>query len=74
MRLEYAANRGDQPMLEESTDPQPQHDAFARFLAACAKAGTSERTIEAWLRGWNDHASAWANVHSTEHWIERSRP
>jgi len=61
-------------MLEESTDPQPQHDAFARFLAACAKAGTSERTIEGWLRGWNDHSSAWTNVRNIEHWIERSRP
>jgi hypothetical protein len=66
--------KGGQPMLEESTDPQPQHDAFARFLAACAAAGTSERTIEAWLRGWNDHASAWTNLRNIEHWIERSRP
>ena len=61
-------------MLEESTDPRPQHDAFARFLAACATAGTPQRTIEGWLRGWNDHASAWTNLRNIEHWIERSRP
>jgi hypothetical protein len=66
--------KGGQRMLEESTDPRPQHDAFARFLAACAAAGTSEKTIETWLRGWNDHASAWTNVRDIEHWIERSRP
>ena len=61
-------------MLEESTDPLPQHDAFGRFLATCAAAGTSQQTIEGWLRGWNDHASAWTNLRNIEHWIERSRP
>jgi hypothetical protein len=61
-------------MLEEPTDPQPQHAAFARFLAACATAGTPQHTIEGWLRGWNDHASAWTNLRNIEHWIERSRP
>jgi len=61
-------------MLEESTDPRPQHDAFATFLAACATAGTPQDTIEGWLRGWNDRASAWTNLRNIEHWIERSRP
>jgi hypothetical protein len=32
-----------------------------------------QHTIEGWLRGRNDHASAWTNLRNIEHWIERSR-
>jgi hypothetical protein len=28
MRLKFASIRGGQPMLEESTDPQPQHGGY----------------------------------------------
>jgi hypothetical protein len=61
-------------MLEESTGPRPQHDAFARFLAACATAGTRPHSIEGLRRGWSDHARAWTNLRNVEHWIARSRP
>jgi len=60
-------------MLEESTDPRPQHDAFARFLATCATPGTPPHTIEAWLRSWSDQHSVWTNLRDIGHWIERSR-
>ena len=60
-------------MLEDSIDPRPQQDAFARFLASCTTENTPQHTIEGWLRCWNDHASAWTNLRNIEHWIERSR-
>jgi hypothetical protein len=61
-------------MPDQSTEPRPHHDAFARFLAACATATAPQHTIEAWMRGWNGRAIAWTNLRHIEHWIERSRP
>jgi len=63
-------------MLEESNDPQPAARLRSQgSWRACATAGTSERTIEAWLARLERHASAWTNRCATsEHWIERSRP
>jgi hypothetical protein len=60
-------------MREQSTDPRPQHDAFARFLAAFATQGTPPHTIEGWLRSWSDQQSEWTNLRNVGHWIERSR-
>ncbi len=60
-------------MLEESIDPRPQPDAFAKFLAARAAERMNRSAIEAWLRAWNDHDSPWNNLRNIEHWIERGR-
>ncbi len=60
-------------MLEESIDPRPSHEAFARFLARRAVERTEPATIEAWLSAWSDDDGVWANLANIEHWIERSR-
>jgi len=60
-------------MLEESIDPRPPPDQFARWLAARAAEGAQRNRAESWLRGWHDQEGAWANVRNFEHWIERSR-
>ncbi len=60
-------------MLEDSIDPRPPHDAFARFLAARAAELLQHGTGGGWMDSWSDHESVWTNLRSIEHWIERSR-
>lgn len=60
-------------MLEESIDPRPSHEAFARFLARRAGERAEPATIEAWLSAWSDDDGVWTNLSNIEHWIERSR-
>ncbi|RPI14648.1 MAG: hypothetical protein EHM60_06140 [Lysobacterales bacterium] len=60
-------------MLEETLDPRPQSEPFARRLAEHAERAGLDRPVPAeWLRGWNDQASVWANLRTIEHWIVRA--
>ncbi len=60
-------------MLEETLDPRPQPEPFARRLAEHAERAGLDRPVPAeWLRGWNDQASVWANLRTIEHWIVRA--
>ena len=67
------SSHGAEPVLEESIDPRPSPVPFASVLAARAAESGDPGALESWLRGWNDHASAWVNLRDIEHWIERSR-
>ena len=60
-------------MLEESLEPRPQHEAFARFMAVRAAERAERGAAEQWLNSWHDHESVWTNLRNIEHWIERSR-
>lgn len=60
-------------MLEETLDPRPPSDQFARRLAACTREVGDARIVEEWLRSWNDRAGPWANLHNLQHWIDRAR-
>jgi hypothetical protein len=60
-------------MLEESIDPRPQQDAFARYLALRPDRERVAGVPETWLGAWRDQDSVWANLLNIEHWIERSR-
>lgn len=60
-------------MLEDTLDPRPQSDQYARRLAACASALDDDHAMEDWLRGWNDRENIWTNLRNIEHWIGRAR-
>jgi hypothetical protein len=61
-------------MLEDSIDPQPAHEQFARFLGAQTIAqGAIRGDTEAWARNWNDQESIWGNLRDIRHWIDRAR-
>lgn len=60
-------------MLEETLDPRPHTEQFARRLAACTRDAGDARTIEEWLRNWNDREGRWANLRNLQHWIDRAR-
>ena len=60
-------------MLEDTLDPRPSPDQFARRLVACAPETSDRRAVEAWLRNWNDRESIWANLSNLQHWIDRAR-
>ncbi|MGB5104074.1 MAG: hypothetical protein WBO04_12280 [Steroidobacteraceae bacterium] len=60
-------------MLEETLDPRPHPDQFARRLAACSRDAGDPRAMEDWLRNWNDREGPWANLRNLQHWIDRAR-
>ena len=60
-------------MIEDSIDPRPAQEAFARFVARRAGERTEPATLERWLSAWSDNDGVWANLDNIEHWIERSR-
>jgi len=60
-------------VLEDTLDPRPQFDQFARRLAACAPAPDERCAVEDLLRGWNDRENIWANLRNIEHWTGRAR-
>jgi hypothetical protein len=60
-------------MLEETLDPRPQHQSFARLIAARAAArGHDAAELARWLGGWHDREGAWTSLRDVEHWIERA--
>jgi hypothetical protein len=64
---------GGAAMLEESLDPRPMHDTFARFMAVSAAESADRGTVEGWLASWSDNETAWCNLRNIEHWIARGR-
>jgi len=60
-------------VLEDTLDPRPSPDQFARRLVACAPEAGDRRAVEAWLRNWNDRESNWTNLSNIQHWIDRAR-
>jgi hypothetical protein len=59
-------------MLEETLDPRPQPDLFARAIVArLAERGHRPDELAGWLRGWHDREGAWANLRNLEHWLDR---
>jgi len=62
-------------MLEETLDPRPQPELFARLLVERATGrGQDPADLLHWLRGWHDREGAWANLRNIEHWIDRADP
>ena len=60
-------------MLEETLDPRPQPDPFARLIAALvAERGHDPADVAQWLRGWHDREGAWTNLRNVAHWMERA--
>ena len=61
-------------MLEETLDPRPEPDLFARLISArAADRGHDAADLAHWLRGWHDREGAWTNLRNLEHWMERAR-
>jgi hypothetical protein len=60
-------------VLEETLDPRPQPDHFARLLADRALAAGEDAGRGGWLRGWNDREGVWTNLRNIQHWIERAQ-
>jgi hypothetical protein len=61
-------------MLEDTPDPRPPPDRFARAIAArAAEHGHGVADLARWLSAWHDGKGAWTNLRNLEHWIERSR-
>ena len=60
-------------MLEDTLDPRPPPEQFARRLAACAPEAVDRLAMEEGLRSWNDRESIWANLSNLQHWIDRAR-
>jgi hypothetical protein len=61
-------------MLEDTLDPRPPPDLFARAIAARAvEHGHSAADLARWLGAWHDRQGAWTTLRNLEHWIERSR-
>ena len=61
-------------MLEETLDPRPEPDLFARLIAVrAADCGHDPADLAHWLRGWHDREGAWTNLRNLEHWMERAR-
>ena len=60
-------------MLEDTLDPRPPPDCFARLIAdRAAELGHSPAELALLLRGWHDREGAWTNLRNLEHWIERA--
>jgi hypothetical protein len=60
-------------MLDETLDPRPQPELFARLIAArAAERGHDPGDLTRWLRGWHDREGTWTNLRNLEHWIERA--
>lgn len=60
-------------MLEETLDPRPEPDLFARLIAArAADHGHDPADLAHWLRGWHDREGAWTNLRNVAHWMERA--
>jgi hypothetical protein len=60
-------------MLEDSLDPKPQPDLFARVIASrAAERGHTAADLAHWLRGWHDREGAWTSLRNIEYWIERT--
>lgn len=60
-------------MLEESLEPRPRHEAFARFMALRAAERADCGVLEQWLNRRNRPESDWTRERNIEHWIDRSR-
>ena len=60
-------------MLEETLDPRPPAEQFARLMATrAAERGHSPTDLTRWFATWHDREGAWTNLRNLEHWIERS--
>jgi hypothetical protein len=60
-------------MLEDTLDPRPQPEPFARLIAErAAERGHTPADLVHWLRGWHDREGAWTNLRNIEHWMERA--
>jgi hypothetical protein len=60
-------------MLDETLDPRPQPEPFARLIAArAAERGHGAADLAGWLRGWHDREGPWTNLRNLEHWIDRA--
>jgi len=60
-------------MLEESLDPRPLPDLFARAIAErAAERGCTPADVAGWLHGWHDREGSWVNLRNLEHWLGRA--
>ena len=60
-------------MLEETLDPRPPAEQFARLMATrAAERGHSPADLTRWFATWHDREGAWTNLRNLERWIERS--
>jgi hypothetical protein len=60
-------------MLEDTLDPRPQPELFAKLMSARVEEhGYTPTDLARWLRGWHDRAGSWTTLRDLEHWMSRA--